>query len=126
MSAGLRADPGGGKAYIQVDGSDIITVYSDGSLDVSVESETSGVTVDDSYSGKIVNLNGTFTVTLPTGLRVGWNALFVNIGTGTVTFAAGAGATLNTKNSNVLLAQDEGVTIYRQAADTYRGVGGLS
>lgn len=126
MSGGLRADPSGGKVYIQVDGSDIITVYSDSSLDAPITSETSGFTVADSHSGKIINLNGTFTVTFPSGLRAGWNALFVNIGSGTITFAAGSGATLNTKDDNVLLAADEGVTFYRENTSTYRGLGGLS
>lgn len=76
--------------------------------------------------GKIIECDGTFTVTLPDGLDEGFQVAIVNIGTGVITLAAAT--TLTTKDSAVTLAdQYGGATVYRSpTTNVWRAIGDLS
>lgn len=57
-------------------------------------------------TGKLIELGNasTITATLPNSFAVGWNCSVVQSATGTVTFSAAAGATLNNRQSQVSTA----------------------
>lgn len=75
--------------------------------------------------GKIIECNGTFTITLPNGLDAGFQAVIVNTGTGVITLAATT--TLTTKDSAVTLANQYGAaTVYHAGSNVWRAFGDLS
>lgn len=61
--------------------------------------------------GKMVTLNNAsaITVTLPNDMPKGWTATFMQTGAGQVTFAAGAGATLNNRSGELKIAGQHGM-----------------
>ena len=78
---------------------------------------------------KVVELNNAsaITATVPAGLPEGWNCIVVQTGAGQVTFAAGAGATVNSADSNLAIsAQYASATLYSQGSDTYMLIGDLA
>jgi hypothetical protein len=98
------------------------------SLDtLTIESKSAAFTVAASDNRKVLECNGTFTVTLPSGLAVGTSVTIVNSGSGTVTIAAGSGATLASAGSDYQIATQWGIaTAYVAASSAWRAFGDLS
>jgi hypothetical protein len=94
-------------------------------LDATIVSLSTATTLDSTYKGKIVECDGTFTLTLPNGMDTGMRVDIVNIGTGTITLAAST--TLQSKDSAVTLAnQYGGASAYHRGSDVWLVVGDLS
>lgn len=75
--------------------------------------------------GKIIECNGTFTITLPDGLDTGFQAIIVNIGSGTITLSAAT--TLTSKDAATDLANQYGAaTVYHAGSNVWRAFGDLS
>jgi hypothetical protein len=75
-------------------------------------------------AGKIHECNGTFIVTLPDGLDVGYQATVVNVGTGVITLAATT--TLQSADAAVTLAtQYKAAVVYHRGSDVWLAAGGL-
>lgn len=73
---------------------------------------------------KIIECDGTFSITLPNGLDTGFQAVIVNIGSGTITLAATT--TLTSKDSNVTLPNQYGAaTVYHAGSNVWRAFGDL-
>jgi hypothetical protein len=66
-----------------------------GSTNPDTVMQGSNLTLSDSDSNTVFIVTTSITVTLPTGLSEGFNAVFINEGGGTVTFNASAGTTLS-------------------------------
>jgi hypothetical protein len=116
---------GGGFTYSFPGQSGTLALLTDITNDTDVIELSSTAELLDSYSGKIIQCTGTFTLTV--GNRpVGFNCLVVNIGTGVITLAPGSGVTLHTKGDAVTIAEDDAVTVYRQATNVMRAIGGLT
>lgn len=93
--------------------------------DSGITSVSTTYTVLSSDAGKIIECNGTFTVTLPNSLDTGFQVTIVNIGTGTITLAAST--TLQTKSSNTKLASQYGAaTAYHAGSNIWRAFGDLT
>lgn len=76
-------------------------------------------------TGKVVlmNSNAACTVTVPTGLDVGWNACFIQEGTGQVTFSV-SGTTLDNYNGHTKTAgQDAMVTLVQKKTNVFHLAG---
>ena len=74
---------------------------------------------------KIIECNGTFTITLPNGLDVGFQAVIVNVGTGTISLSATT--TLQSKNAATDLANQYGAaTVYHRGSNVWIAIGDLS
>ena len=80
--------------------------------------------------GKILEFDGTFTVTVPPeatyDYEIGSVLNLLNIGTGAITIAGGAGVTVNGNPGLALSTQWSGASIVKRAADTWVAVGDLS
>lgn len=101
------------------------TINSKTDKNLSIVELTGATSLSESDNGKSIECDGTFTVTIPTGLSVGWQALIVNIGSGEITLAAGG--TLQSKDSNVLLAsQFGGATVYHRGSNNILAIGDLT
>jgi hypothetical protein len=80
----------------------------------------------DASSTVVVNSASNLTITIDDNLSVGQRIDFIRRGTGTVTFAAGTGVTLNSKSGNLKIsAQYAGATVICVAASTYILLGDL-
>lgn len=91
----------------------------------AIVSVTSAITLDASHDGKIIEANGTFTITFPNGMLTNMKVDIVNVGTGIITLAAST--TLQTKDSNKKLAnQYGGASIYHRGSNVWLAVGDLS
>lgn len=88
-------------------------------------SKSANYTVAAADNGKIIECNGTFTVTLPNGLNDGFQVVIVNIGTGTITLAAST--TLTTKDSATDLENQYGAACaYHAGSNVWRAFGDLA
>ena len=80
--------------------------------------------------GKLLEFNGTFTVTVPLdstfNFDVGTNLNLLNIGTGVITIAGAGGVTVNGSPGLKLSAQWAGATIIKRAANTWVVVGNIT
>jgi len=93
-------------------------------LDVSLLSKSSTYEVAAADAGKVIECDGTFTVTFPDSLDTGFTIIVVNVGTGTITIAAGT--TLHTKGSAVTLPNQYGAaTAYHSGSDVWTAFGDL-
>lgn len=118
-------------------GSDILTWY-DGSAwqtfaqgDTPSVSEQTGTTytivAGDAQTTVFVNNASGTTVTIDDELAVGERVDFVQKGAGAITFAAGSGVTLNSKDSLLsTAAQYAGATVIKEATNTYYLIGNLA
>jgi hypothetical protein len=94
-------------------------------LNATINTKTSTYTIVASDNNKILECNGTFTVTLPTYMATGFQVTIVNVGTGVITISATA--TLFSKNSNRKLAsQWIGATAYHRGSDAWLLMGDLT
>jgi len=97
------------------------TVYSDTTI-VNIVGAT---TLDATHRNKIVEANGTFTITLPDGMPTGMRVDIINMGSGVITFAAST--TLLSKASAVTLAdQYGGGSVYHKGSNIWVLVGDLT
>ncbi len=105
-----------------------LTVTAHGGLlpqDAAILSKSGAYPLAAGDEGKIIECNGTFTITLPDGLDTGFQVAIVNIGTGVITLAAAT--TLTTKDSAVTLASQYGAaTVYHAGSNVWRAIGDLS
>ncbi len=84
---------------------------------------TGNVTLNANTDGKIIQANGTFTITLPNGMATGYKIDILNIGTGTITIAATT--TFNAVGTK-LATQYTGASIYHAGSNIWYGVGLLT
>lgn len=98
-------------------------------LDANAQTGTT-YTLKASDNGKTVTLNNAsaITLTIPASLGAGFSCLLVQLGAGTVTVAAGAGATVNSRGSLLDLNGQYAVAsvIPTATADTYILAGDLA
>ena len=86
----------------------------------TIQSDDSGKFLEFIYTGDTI-------IICPTGLTIGFQVVLVNIGGGNKTITAGSGATMYSKNSNVILADTYSVgTIYYRAINKWVLGGDLS
>ena len=80
--------------------------------------------------GKIIEFNGTFTVTVPPestyNYATGSVLNLLNIGTGTITIAGGTAVTVNGNPGLKLSSQWSGASIVKRSSNTWVAVGDLS
>ena len=94
---------------------------------VTVESiSASTYTIVSSDNNRILEVSTGCTITMPTGLTNGFQLTIVNTGTGTVTFNAGTGATLLSKDSKVDLADQYGAVAAYFNNNNWTLIGDLS
>ena len=94
-------------------------------LTATINAQTSTYTVVAGDNNKIIECNGTFTVTLPNSLAAGFQVTIVNVGTGVITLAAST--TLYSKSSNKKLAsQWIGATAYNRGSNVWVAMGDLT
>jgi hypothetical protein len=96
---------------------------------VVVRDTTSDTAITSADNGNIVRLTGSTgrTITINNVLSVGQGVDFLQDGTGQITFAAGSGVTLRSKNSLVkTAAQYSGATVRCTASGIYHIVGDLA
>jgi hypothetical protein len=86
----------------------------------AVSTKSANYTLAVGDTNDFVQINGTFTVTVPASIfATGTRVDVVNIGTGVVTFAAGAGMTLNSKDSALTIeTQYAAATVFFTSATT--------
>ena len=98
------------------------------SLDtLTIEGKSAAFTIAAGDNRKVLECNGTFTVTLPAGLAQGTSVTIVNSGSGTITIAAGSGATLASAGGDDEISTQWGIaTAYVAASDAWRAFGDLS
>jgi hypothetical protein len=96
-------------------------------LTPAVDAKTSAYTLVVGDRGKVLTANGTFSITVPASVfSAGDRVDIVNIGTGDITLAAGAGMTLNSKDDNTKIdGQYSAATILFQTATAGFRIGAL-
>ena len=91
---------------------------------------TVAYTFNSADQGKIIEFNGTFTVTVPPESSVNYATGSVlnllNIGTGTITIAGGTAVTVNGNPGLKLSSQWSGASIVKRSSNTWVAVGDLS
>ena len=95
----------------------------------AVTSTASDITIDNTYLNKLVlqtNTSYNTGFTLNSGISVGGRIDFINTGTATLYFFAGAGVNLLSADGFFKLTQYRAASLIVTAADTYVLVGGLS
>lgn len=91
----------------------------------SILSKTGAYQLQSSDNNKIIECNGTFTITLPDSLDQGYQVIIVNIGSGTITLAAAT--TLLSKDSYTKLASQYGAaSVYHRGSNVWLATGDLS
>lgn len=91
----------------------------------AILSKVSGYQLAAGDEAKIIECDGTFSITLPNGLATGFQVVIVNIGTGVITLSAAG--TLTSKNSAATLANRYGAaTVYHAGSNVWRAIGDLS
>ena len=96
-------------------------------LTPAVDAKSSNYTLVVGDRGKVITANGTFSLTVPANIfSAGDRVDIVNIGTGDITLAAGAGMTLNSKDGNLKIdGQYAAATILFQTATAGFRIGAL-
>lgn len=85
----------------------------------------STTTLNATHKNKIIECSGTFTVTLPDSMPIGYEVDIINVGSGVVTIAATT--TLQSKGGNTKLAsQYGGASAYHRGSNVWILVGDLS
>lgn len=86
---------------------------------------TGNTALNATYADKLIEANGTFTITLPDGMATGMRLDVINIGAGIITLAAST--TLNTKGgAKRLIAQWVGASAYHRGSNVWVAVGDLT
>jgi len=85
---------------------------------------TGAYIVTQADNGSTLECTGTFTVTFPVNLSVGFEVGVVNVGTGIITLAAGSGATLDAL-ATTLETKDAAAYVYSKAGDIFHALGDL-
>ena len=97
---------------------------------VVIAAKTSAYTVADGDQSDLIQLNGTFTVSIPTdatfNFAIGTQINLLQIGAGVITTAGVAGVTLNGTPGLKLRAQWSSATFIKRAVNTWVIVGDLS
>lgn len=93
--------------------------------DAAINAQSSAYELVAGDAGKIVECDGTFTVTLPDGLDTGFQCSIVNVGSGVVTLAAEG--ILQSRDGAVTLASQYGAAVvYHRGAGVWLAIGDLS
>lgn len=97
-------------------------------LTPSVNAKTGAYTLVVDDRGEFITADGTFDITIPASVfSAGDRVDFVNIGTGVITFAAGAGFTLNSADAAVTIdTQWAGATVFFTSASAGVLIGRLA
>jgi hypothetical protein len=129
-TAGINST-GGTIGYALTAGSASVTSWQPSGAFIPI---ASGGTVSYTFAaadqGKILEFDGTFTVTVPPeatfNYATGSVLNLLNIGTGTITIAGGTAVTVNGNPGLKLSTQWSGASIVKRSADTWVAVGDLS
>ena len=93
--------------------------------DAAINTQSGAYELASADAGRIIECDGTFTVTLPDGLPAGFQASIVNVGSGVVTLAAEG--TLQSRDGAVTLASQYGAAVvYHRGAGVWLAIGDLS
>jgi hypothetical protein len=105
------------------------TTYESKVLDI-VAAKTSAYTFSSGDENKIIELNGTFTVTIPPdstfNFPIGTYINILQITSGTITIAGGIGVTVNGAPGLKLNSQWSGASIVKRSSNTWVAVGDLA
>lgn len=94
-------------------------------LDGAILSKSGAYQLAAGDEGKIIECDGTFTITAPDGLDAGFQVALVNVGTGIITVAAST--TLQAKGAAYTLANQYGMaTLYHRGANVWLLAGDLT
>ena len=86
---------------------------------------TGNTTINATYADKLIEANGTFTITMPNSMATGMRLDIINIGTGAITLAAST--TINAKGGNLrITAQWAGASVYHRGSNIWLAVGDLT
>lgn len=129
-TAGINST-GGTVGYALTAGSDSVTSWQPSGAFIPIASGgTVAYTFGSADQGKILEFDGTFTVTVPPEATFNYSTGSVlnllNIGTGTITIAGGTAVTVNGNPGLKLSTQWSGASIVKRSADTWVAVGDLS
>lgn len=147
----IGSSPGGSNSHVQFNDSgnfggdsgltynkttDVLTVsgavVSDGGFRVTsgaIVSQTDSYTLSSSDNGKVITVNASSvkTITIPTGLSVGFNCTVIRIGTGRVNFSADVGVVLNSVDSLVEISSQHGaVSLISYSSNVFNLSGNLT
>jgi hypothetical protein len=89
----------------------------------TIVSLTGNTTLSSTHANKIVECDGTFTVTLPNSMATGMRVDIVNIGTGTITIAA---STTLQSSGTKLVTQYTGASMYHRGSNVWIAMGKLT
>ena len=90
---------------------------------VPIVSLTGATLIDATYAGKIIEADGTFTITLPDGMITGMKLDIVNVGSGTITIAA---STTLQSDGTKLETQYTGASVYHRGNNIWAAFGRLT
>lgn len=93
----------------------------------AINAQTDSYTLQASDNGKIVTMNASSlkTITVPSGLSVGFNCTIIRLGTGRVSFVASS-TTINSVDGLVEIASQHGsASLFSYSSDTYNLSGNL-
>jgi len=94
-------------------------------LNTAINARTAAYTLVSVDNNKVIECNGTFTVTLPNSMATGFQVTIVNVGTGVITIAAST--TIYSKSANRKLAsQWIGATAYHRGSSVWVLMGDLT
>lgn len=91
--------------------------------DAGIVAVSAGRDLATTDAGKILECNGTFTLTCPNGLDAGFQCALVNVGSGTITIAA---ATTLQSDGTQLATQYTGATVYHRGSNVWLAMGRLT
>lgn len=129
-TAGINAT-GGSAGYVLSSLNGTATTWNPANSYVPViAAATAAYTLQNGDQGELLQLNGTFTVTVPAestyNFPIGTIINILNIGTGTITTAGAGGVTLNGNPGLKLNGQWSGASFIKRASNTWVIVGDLS
>ena len=122
---------GGSAGYVLASANGTATTWNPANAYVPViTAATAAYTLQNGDQGELIQLNGTFTVTVPAestyNFPIGSIINILNIGTGTITTAGAGGVTLNGNPGLKLNGQWSGASFVKRASNTWVIVGDLS
>lgn len=108
-----------------ISGTKLLSDFLGGGIgDLTIESITTATTLDANHKNKVLECNGTFTITLPNGMSNGYTVDIVNVGAGIITIDATT--TIQTKDSAVTItSQYGGISIYHRGSNIWLATGDL-
>lgn len=120
----IKTATGGSSDNALVTEAAVETAIANGGTDLSINTivKTADFTATEAENGSAYLIDNTVTVTLPDTLSNGWNAIFINRGGGTITFATSGTATLQSPNGqNTLEIQNAQAPVIQRADNFYLG-----